>query len=130
MLIVTVMPWHESISHTESSPMARGSSPEPVATFQAIRQASTRRGDCPPGVGRIGCTASATDGTFPPKAKIPVNAHYEPNGYDWQCNPGYAERGGACSNLIVLPHAHLDAPGHGWFCDAGFEQNGDVCRHY
>lgn len=123
-------PRHQSILRTESSPMAPSSSAETVATFSAAQQPPTRGGDCPPGIDRIGCTASATDSTFPPKAKIPVNAHYEPNGYGWQCNPGYVERGGACSKLIVPPHAHLDVSGHGWFCDAGFEQSGDVCQHY
>lgn len=123
-------PRYQSISRTESSPTAPGSSPEPVRTFPAAQQPPTRRGDCPPDVDRIGCTVSATDSTFPSKAKIPVNAHYEPNGYGWQCNSGYVERGGTCSKLIVPPHAHLDVSGHGWFCDAGFEQNGDVCQHY
>lgn len=121
-------PRHQSISRTESSPMAPGSSPEPITTFPATQQPPIRRGDCPPGVDRIGCTVSANDSTFPSKAKIPVNAHYEPNGYGWQCNSGYVERGGACSKLIVPPHAHLDISGHGWFCDPGFMLRGDVCE--
>lgn len=123
-------PRHQSISRTESSPMAPGSSPEPVATFPVAQQPPTRRGDCPPGVDRIGCTVSATDSTFPSKATIPVNAHYEPNGYGWQCNSGYVERGGACSKLIVPPHAHLDISGHGWFCDPGFVPKEDTCQSY
>lgn len=129
-------PRHQSIPRTESSPMATdsrpgpGPGPGPVTTFPATQQPSTRRGDCPPDVDRIGCTASATDSTFPLKAKIPVNAHYEPNGYGWQCNSGYVERGQACSRLIVPLNAHLDISGHGWFCDTGFKQNGDTCLRY
>lgn len=123
-------PRHQSISRTESSPMAPDSSPEPITTLPATQQPPTRRGDCPPGVDRIGCTVSVTDSTFPSKAKIPVNAHHEPNGYGWQCNSGYVERGQACSRLIVPLHAHLDISGHGWFCDTGFKQNGDTCQRY
>lgn len=123
-------PRHQSISRTESSPMAPGSSPEPIATFPATQQPPIRRGDCPSGVDRIGCTVSATDSASPSKAKIPVNAHYEPNGYGWQCNSGYVERGGTCGKLIVPPHAHLDVSGHGWFCDPGFEPRGDTCQSY
>ncbi len=123
-------PRHQSISRAESSPMAPGSSAEPGATFSAAQQPPTRRGDCPPGVDRIGCTVSATDSTFPLKAKIPVNAHYEPNGYGWQCNSGYVERGLGCIKLIVPPHAHFDISGHGWFCDPGFEPRGDTCQSH
>lgn len=123
-------PRHQSISRTGSSSMATGSPPESVAKYSATLQPPARRSACPPGDDRIGCAISVTQSTFLSTTKVPVNAHYEPNGYGWQCNPGYVERGQTCIKLIVPPHAHLDISGHGWFCDAGFEPRGETCQSY
>ena len=112
----------------QSSPTSPVTSTADSTALMVPPQQTTRLSDCPPGVDRLGCTVLPTGGSAQPT--VPANAHAEPNGYGWQCNIGYVQRGRECGKIAVPAHAHLDISGHGWFCDAGFEQNGDTCSQY
>ena len=59
--------------------------------------------------------------------RMPANAHKNILGTGWECNRGFAQRGGECVPVRVPPNAELDVFGHDWQCRRGYAQVAGAC---